>query len=450
MNFAYMHRLTSGVIRAFITMVLAALPLSPSVVNAQVTMDVPQTPAPMKDQGMHATALPTPLQELVREVERSNPEIAASLHAWKAATNVPKQASALPETQLSLQQFSVGSPRPFAGYTNSNFAYIGIGVSQDLPFPGKRGLRGKVAEFEATSLREDTEAVRRRAVESLKLAYFQLAYLQQTLGILERDDQLLNQVQQVVESRYRVGQGNQQDVLKAQLQHTKILQEIAHHHQEVGQLEAQLKQILNRPQTSPDIVAEPLTPTSLLYTDAQLLQHVQDQNPDIRSRQQMVQGQEARVDLAHKDFRPDFMVEYMYQRTDPTQYRAYYMATFGIRLPNRGRQKAELAEAEENRERVKQELQGEVQRVSSEVEQQYVMVRSSEERLNIYKGGLIPQSDANFRAGMAAYQANREDFETLLGNFLDVLNLDLEYRQELAEHESALARLERLTGVTLP
>ncbi len=450
MNFAYMHRLTSGVIRAFITVVLAAVPLSPRVVNAQVTMEVPQAPAPMKDQGMHATALPIPLQELVQEVERSNPEIAASLHAWKAATNIPKQASALPETQVSLQQFSVGSPRPFAGYTNSNFAYIGIGASQDLPFPGKRGLRGKVAEFEATSLREDSEAVRRRAVESLKLAYFQLAYLQQTLGILERDDQLLNQVQQVVESRYRVGQGNQQDVLKAQLQHTKILQEIAHHHQEVGQLEAQLKQILNRPQTSPDIVAEPLTPTSLLYTDAQLLQRVQDQNPNIRSRQQMVQGQEARVDLAHKDFRPDFMVEYMYQRTDPTQYRAYYMATFGIRLPNRGRQKAELAEAEQNRERVKQELQGEVQRVSSEVEQQYVMVRSSEERLNIYKGGLIPQSDANFRAGMAAYQANREDFETLLGNFLDVLNLDLEYRRELAEHESALARLERLTGVTLP
>jgi len=450
MNFAYTHRLTSGAIRAFIAVVLAAVPLSPMLVNAQGTMDVPQTPAPMKDQGMHGAASPSPLQELVQEVERSNPEIAASLHAWKAATNVPKQASALPETQISLQQFSVGSPRPFAGYSNSNFAYIGIGASQDLPFPGKRSLRGKVAEFEASSFLADSEAVRRRAVESLKLAYFQLAYLQQTLGILERNDQLLNQVQQVVESRYRVGQGNQQDVLKAQIQHTKILQEIAHHHQEVGQLEAQLKQILNRPQTSPDIVAEPLTPTSLLYTDAQLLQRVQDQNPDIRSRQQMVQGQEARVDLAHKDFRPDFMVEYMYERTDPTQYRAYYMATFGIRLPNRGRQKAELAEAEQNRERVKQELQGEVQRVSSEVEQQYVMVRSSEERLNIYKGGLIPQSDANFRAGMAAYQANREDFETLLGNFLDVLNLDLEYRQELAEHESALARLERLTGVTLP
>jgi cobalt-zinc-cadmium efflux system outer membrane protein len=78
------------------------------------------------------------------------------------------------------------------------------------------------------------------------------------------------------------------------------------------------------------------------------------------------------------------------------------------------------------------------------------MVKASEERLKIYNEGLIPQSDATFHAGLAAYQANRQDFETLLSSFLDVLNLDLEYRSEVAEHESALARLERLTGVTLP
>jgi len=62
------------------------------------------------------------------------------------------------------------------------------------------------------------------------MIYFHLAYIQQTLGVLQRSDSLLTQVQEAAEARYRVGQGNQQDVLKAQLQHTKILQEIAHHH----------------------------------------------------------------------------------------------------------------------------------------------------------------------------------------------------------------------------
>jgi len=286
-------------------------------------------------------------------------------------------------------------------------------------------------------------------IERLKLVYYRLAYIQQTLGILEKSDQLLGQIQQVTESRYRVGQGNQQEVLKAQLQHTKILQEIVHHHQEENQLQAQLKQLLNRPQSSDDIVAETLTPTFLLYSDTQLLQFAQEKNPDVRAKQQMIQREDARVELAQKNFRPDFMAEYMWQRTN-SQTRDYYMATIGLRLPNRGRQKAELAEAQQNHERAKQDLQAEVQRVLSEIKQQYALVRGSEERLNIYKGGLIPQADATFRAGMAAYQANRQDFETLLGNFLDVLNLDLQYRDELAQHESALARLERLTGVSLP
>src|SRR5882724_2750016 len=186
------------------------------------------------------TAIPTSLRELVQEAEQKNPQIAASFHAWQAARNVPKQASALPEMQLSVQQFSVGSPRPFSGYSNSDFAYIGFGASQDIPYPGKRQLRARVAEHEADSMESQTDSVRRMVVGNLKMAYFKLAYIQQTLGVLQKSDELLNQVQQAAEARYRVGQGNQQDVLKAQLQHTKILQEIAHHHQEEGLLEAQI------------------------------------------------------------------------------------------------------------------------------------------------------------------------------------------------------------------
>src|SRR5207245_2302514 len=208
----------------------------------------------------------------IQESELKNPQIAASFHAWQAARNVPKQASALPETQLSVQQFSVGSPRPFAGYSNSDFAYIGFGVSQDIPYPGKRQLRVQVAEHEADSMEAQTDSVRRAVAGNLKTVYFHLAYIQQTLGVLQRSDALLNQVQEASEARYRVGQSNQQDVLKAQLQHTKILQEIAHHHQEEGLLEAQIKEVLGRHQESEDIVAEPLTLRAVPYTPADLSQ----------------------------------------------------------------------------------------------------------------------------------------------------------------------------------
>ena len=429
------------------------LPGQGALAQTQPPSSLPAAPSSIVPPVPPAAQLPagptTALRDLVEEAARRNPEIAGSYHAWQAATYVPKQVSALPETQVTVQQFNVGSPRPFAGFSNSDFAYVGLGVSQEIPYPGKRALRAQVAEHDAQSIREDSESVRRRVIESLKLAYFRLAYLQQTIGILQRDDQLLNQVLQIVESRYRVGQGNQQDVLKVQLQRTMLLQTITTNQQEQGQLQAQIKQLLNRPQDSPDIIAELLAPTPLRYSVAELVQRVRDQNPEVRSRQEMVRRQETQIELANKDSRPDFMAEYMYQHT-ASNFRDYYMATFGIRLPNRGRQQAEVAEAIENRERAKQALQAEEQRVLSEVQQQYVFVQSSRERITIYRDGLIPQSDATFRAGLAAYQSNRQDFQSLLSSFLDLLNVDLEYRRELAEHESALARLERLTGVTLP
>ena len=391
----------------------------------------------------------TSLRELMQEAEQKNPRIAASFHAWQASRNVPKQASALPETQLSVQQFSVGSPRPFAGYSNSDFAYVGFGASQDIPYPGKRQLRANVAEHEADSMEAQTDSARRTVVGNLKIVYFHLAYIQQTLGVLQRRDELLSQLQEAAEARYRVGQGNQQDVLKAQLQHTKILQEIAHHHQEEGLLEAQIKQLLGRPQESADIVAEAFTLRTLPHAAAELLQRAREQNPDVHSKQASIQQRDTQVELAHKNFRPDFNVQYTYEHTG-SQARDYYMATFGIRLPNRGRQKAELAEAQENQERARQELEAESQRVLSEVQQQYVRARTSEERLKIYSDGLVPQSEATFQSALSAYQSNRQDFESLLSRFLDVLNLDLEYRSELVEHESALAELERLTGVDVP
>jgi outer membrane protein, heavy metal efflux system len=450
MNFACGRRITAGTPGFFFVIILAlTFAWLPMKLEAQMAIEASQTPSPMNHQEKDAAVSPTPLLELVQEVERSNPEIAASIHAWKAATNIPKQASALPETDLTVQEFSVGSPRPFAGYSNSNFAYIGIGASQDLPYPGKRRLRSEVAQHDADSERAQSDGVRRQAIEALKLQYFRLAYLQQTLPVLERNDQLLNQMEQSVESRYRVGQGSQQEVLKAQLQHTKILQEIAMHHQDEEQLQAQLKQVLNRDQSSADIVALPLSPTPLKYSDADLLKRVQEQNPDVQSRTEMVHREDSKIELSHKEFRPDFNVGYTYEH-NASQFRDYYMASFGIRLPNRGRQSAALAEAIENKERAKQELQGEIQRVQSEVEQQCVLVRRSEDQLKIYTEGLIPQSEAAFQAGLAGYQSNRQDFQSLLSSFQDELNSNLEYQRELVEHESALARLERLTGVNLP
>jgi len=392
---------------------------------------------------------PSPLAQLLEEARQKNPALQVALHQQTAAGHGQQQAGALPDTQILVQQLNVGSPRPFAGYTNSDFAYIGLGASQEFPWPGKRGLRSQVAGLEAGSVRAQSGAVQRAIEEQVKVTYFRLAYLQQTLDILQRNDKVLGDVEQVAESRYRVGQGSQQEVLKAQLQHTKILQEINMHHREQGQWQAQLKQLLGRAQTSPDIVTEPLRERALPADASALLGKVSEGNAEVEVRRQMAQKSEKQTELAHKEFRPDLGLQFMYQNTD-RKFRDYYMFTFSVTLPNRGRRKAELAQALEQQKAAGAELEMEVQRRAAEAQDQLVLARTSAEQLKIYREGLMPQAEATFRAAMAGYQANRQDFETLLSSFLDVLKFEEEYQKELSDHEAALARLESLTGVTLP
>src|SRR6267154_3284199 len=184
----------------------------------------------------------TPLSELLAEAEKNNPQIEAARQGWQAAKQLPTQVSTLPDPQFNLQHVSVGSPRPFAGYANSDFAYLGLGVSQDIPYPGKLRLKGEIAKREADVSQQQVESVRRAVFAELKGTYFQLAYLSKTLTILEQDGELLKQVEQAADARYRSGMGTQQDVLQAQLQKTKLLREIAMHHLQVGKLEAHLKQ----------------------------------------------------------------------------------------------------------------------------------------------------------------------------------------------------------------
>src|SRR6516225_2708744 len=203
---------------------------------ARAEEPAPQAPGPAMPQNGHVEMPPTALAALVTEAERNNPQIVAARHAWRAATQLPSQVSTLPDPEVVVQQFAVGSPRPFAGFSNSDFAYIGFGVSQEFPYPGKLRLKGEIASRDVASARDNEETVRRSVVEQLKATYFELAYVQQTLEILHRDDQLLEQIEQIARARYRVGQGNQQDVLKAQLERTKLLRELETRRQDVGVL----------------------------------------------------------------------------------------------------------------------------------------------------------------------------------------------------------------------
>jgi outer membrane protein, heavy metal efflux system len=336
----------------------------------------------------------------------------------------------------------VGSLRPFAGYTNSDFGYVGFGASQELPFPGKRRLRAEVAQRGSESARINADVMRQDAIQNLTLDYIQLAYLQQTLALLEENDRSLADIERVIESRYLVGQGSQQEILKAQLQHTRILNEIAMHHREVGVLQADIKALLNRPQDSNDIVTEILVPTEIAKVPAI------GQSIELQSREAQMAQAESASSLARVEKKPDFNVQYMWQHTDD-KFRDYYMAGFEIRLPNRGRVQAEIAQADLKRQQAHAEYEAAQREVEGEVQKQVVMIHTADEQLKIYREGLIPQSTATLQAATASYESGKQDFETLMSSFIDLLQLKIEFQRQLADRESAVARLERLTGVSL-
>src|SRR5580704_1820000 len=391
---------------------------------------------------------PTPLSQLLAEAVASNPQISAADHGARAARQVAPQVTTLPDPKFTYQQLSVGSPKPFAGYTNSDFSYIGVGASQALPYPGKLRARGAVAERAADTQEAEVEVTKTGIADAVKADYLQLAYLQQTLGILRQNESVLDQLIQDATAHYQVGQGMQQDVLQAQVNRTKIVREITMHHQQMGQIQANLKGLLSRDQGSPDIITEDLVATPLQRTSDELLAMVRQNNPQIQVDASSIRKQDAQLASAKREGKPDFEVGYIYENTD-RKYRDYYMFTFDVRFPRKKRVNAEIAEAAEKRSESQQTLNAHLQQQLAEVREGYVKAASDEELLKEYREGLIPQSDAAYRATLSAYASNREQFVHVLSYFTDTLNLKLEYEQTLLGHEIALAHLESLTGATL-
>jgi outer membrane protein TolC len=282
----------------------------------------------------------------------------------------------------------------------------------------------------------------------MTIAYLRLAYLQQTLALLESSRTTLSEVIESEMTRYSSGQGDQTDVLKAQLERTKLVREITMHHEEMSQLEAELKRLLHRPQESNDIVAGELAPTTLHHAAAELLDLVRKQNPEIRMEGSSVTKQDAELRSAERQGKPDFSIGYMYERTG-TDFPAYYMLTFGIVLPRRSRVRAEVAEAAELLAAASEHLDAAQQQQLADTQKQYAMATATAELLTQYRDGLVPQADAVFHAGLAGYESNKPSLTSVLNALNEVLELKRGYEQTLLDHELAVAHLETLTGAAL-
>src|SRR2546426_7392339 len=198
----------------------------------------------------------TELRELLGQLVANNPDILAAKYRFEAATKRPPQVSTLPEPKLALVNFGVG--QPFSGFVNE-FAYRAIGVSQEIPFPGKLELAGEEAQREADSDRENYRSIVLEKTSQLKAVYYDWYSVTKAIEITSKNRDLLDRFEQIARARYSVGKGIQPDVLKAQVevsglaQQLEMLQQKKIRHRSANPLFAELRSPTGPPLRDPAI-----------------------------------------------------------------------------------------------------------------------------------------------------------------------------------------------------
>jgi outer membrane protein TolC len=402
--------------------------------------DVASAPAAI---GIHTDDI----EALVAEAMRQSPLIAAARNHWRAQEKVPIQVSTLPDPELALQHFTVGSPQPFSGYETSDFYYTGFGASQEIPGPGKLSLRAQQAHKDADYARATYEAAQRSVAEKVREACFNLFYLSKASALLRENRDELQSIERITEEGYRVGRGVQQDVTKAQLQITSMLREIEMNRDQIDQQQAELKSILGREIDSSEIRIGDVKPSRFDIDASRIRSRVAAESPELRMAIAMSARSNDSLELARHDYWPDFSLGYMYQKTGP-HMRDYYMLSVGAKVPLYfwRKQKPAVEQAALEKEAATEQVRAARLEANSGVERQIVAIRTADRIISLYRDGLIPQSSATRAAAFSAYGSGKVDFQTLLSAVIDVLNLNQEYYRAIADREIAIAKLKQIIG----
>jgi outer membrane protein TolC len=384
---------------------------------------------------------------LVREALGKNPAIQSALHTVEAQRRRVPQARTLPDPVVGVGW--EGNIKPFSVQTGDPSSYRAVTASQQVPYPGKLKLRGEIAAKEADAASADYEAIRRRVTADMKTAYYEYWFYDKAIQTTLKDKDLLTKLSQIAEARYRVGKGIQQDVLRSQVEISLLLQRLTVLQQQRTTAQARLNTLLARSPESPLPPAADIERTPLDRSLENLYQLARQSDPALQREQQMIERNQLAVNLAQKDFYPDLSVGYMYQQR-PNLPDMHGM-TFSVNIPvfYRSKQREEVRQATEERvaaERSRDDRQNEV---SFELKQQYLAAKASDDLLRLFAQGVVPQSSLALESSMSAYQVGTVDFLSVLGNFSTVLNYEIDYYRELADYESALARIESMVGVEL-
>jgi outer membrane protein, heavy metal efflux system len=387
------------------------------------------------------------LEQLVSELVKINPDIQAAESRYQALQARPSQMWTLPDPVLSfVSRNGNGNPAPFTELGKDLLSSIGLMWEQEFPFPGKLSLAGEIAQKEADAAKVDIETVRWKVISNLKEAYYEYFRVDRSIQILNDSLKLLKHFEEIARARYGVGEGIQQDVLRSQLEISIMEQRITSMQQERATAVAEINRLLNRHIDSPLPNPAEVTQTKFVLPLETLELEFITKAPQIRSGEAMVAREQRNMELAKKQFRPDFMtsVEYANSPNFPDMWEI----KFGLRIPifYKTKQAYGVTEASHNLTRAQKELRTMQQEIAFSIRNQLLQIQASEKLLKLYNQAVLPQSNLTLESSLATYQVGKSDFITTLSNFMTLLEYRMNHYAELARHETAIARLERIVG----
>ncbi len=395
-----------------------------------------------------AESLPT----LIDTALANNPELKSSQARWQMFVGKARQASSLEDPMFMFKLQNMLAREPLVFNKDPQSAKV-IGISQQLPFWGKRAIREEVVRYEAESYRWAIEERKLELRRMVKETYYQLYATDKALEIIQKNLRIIADFVTIAESRYSVGQGVQQDIFKAGLEKSKMLDMQITLQQQRKSLEANLNYLLYRPGSAPVGRVADFELPQVPQTAEQLRDIAFEKRPQFKSLINLANKGQASHRLAQKEFYPDFnlSLEYMFRERameDP----GYNMFTMGVtfNLPfQRERRQAMLAESSSETTMSLEELNGLKNNISYTINDNLAQLVRRRKLVELYKSGIIPQAEQSLESAVISYRVSKVDFLTLLDGRLNLFNYERELYDSKAEYMMALARLEAAVGFDL-
>jgi outer membrane protein TolC len=327
-----------------------------------------------------------------------------------------------------------------------------VGLMQMLPFPGKLSLATDMAEYEAAAVKHQQEEIRNQIIQMVKNLYYDLYAVDRALEITEKNRELIKQLIQITEIRYTTGAGLQQDVLRAQVELSKLEDDLIMWEQNRLAVVAQLNSLLNRPVNTSVKKTRIENFLPQFIKEDFFTEKIEQSRPLLRSWQERIQKTEAASKLALRDLWPNFTLGAIYSQrndlSDGRQMPDFFSATVSINIPlfaNR-KQKARIAEKQLALNAIKAEYENVKINVLAEIEKISAELERNRKRFDLYKGGILLQAQQSLESAQAGYQVGKVDFLTLISNWMMLQNYELQFHFATAGFYKKLADLEFALG----